>query len=56
MKFFKYCGSEMFGEFETNAKNNHQFKAFYTCFKCNALCDGEYLENKKEKRTISEKW
>lgn len=56
MKFCKYCGSEMFGEFETNAKNNHQFKAFYTCFKCNALCDGEYLENKKGKRTISEKW
>lgn len=56
MKFCKYCGSVMFGDFITNSQNCHKFKAFYNCPKCHAVCDGEYFESKKEKRTISEKW
>ncbi len=56
MKFCKYCGEEMFGEFETNSQNAHKFKAYYTCPKCHALCDGEYIESKTDRRTISEKW
>lgn len=56
MKSCKYCGNKMLGEFETNAKNSHRFKAFYSCLKCQAVCDGEYIESKKEKQTISERW
>lgn len=56
MKYCKYCGSVMFGDFITNSQNCHKFKAFYNCPKCHAVCDGEYFESKKEKRTISEKW
>lgn len=56
MKFCRYCGSEMLGEFETNSQNSQKFKAFYNCPKCGSFCDGEYWESKKEKRTINEKW
>lgn len=56
MMFCRYCGNEMFGEFETNAQNTHRYKAFYNCTKCKAVCDGEYVENKSGKKTISEKW
>lgn len=56
MKFCRYCGSEMLGEFETNSQNSQKFKAFYICPKCHSTCDGEYSESKKEERTINEKW
>lgn len=56
MKCCKYCGNAMFGEFETNAQNHHKYKAFYICHKCHAVCDGEYMEDKKGKQILYEKW
>ena len=56
MKFCKFCGKEMIGEFETNRNNSHKFKVFYNCQHCHAVCDGEYIENKNGKRIITEKW
>lgn len=56
MKFCKYCNNEMFGEFETNSKNSHRYKAFYNCQNCKAVCEGEYIKTNDCTKIITERW
>lgn len=56
MKLCKYCNSEMLGEHETNRHNSHRYKGFFTCPKCHAVCDGEYLDSKLGMQILNEKW